>query len=205
MHRSYVVTAAHCVDQVQPKLLVAGDQNSAMLDARTEQHLHIDSVFIHPKYNRSLRINDIAVIKLKDPVEWTKWVQPICLPGSTENLKENSSTYMQLVGWGYDHWNSGGEKTEELHAVELPIVSNEQCQYWMTKLEITDNHLCAGHKEGKKDGCYVRMNLFSGTYSRSLVFLVNALFISGKIQIHVLGPFQNVRIFYFIRPIPKYS
>ena len=66
VHRSYVITAAHCIDESNPELLVAGDQNSAMMDSRTEQHLYIDEVFIHPDYHSSHGlVNDIAVIKLK--------------------------------------------------------------------------------------------------------------------------------------------
>lgn len=143
-------------------MLVAGDQNSAMMDARTEQHLHVEDIFIHPDYSRQAVVNDIALIKLKDPVEWTQWVQPVCLPGSLENLKEGTKTY--LVGWGYDDWRSFGEPTEELHSVELPIVSNDQCQKWMSRINLTENHLCAGHREGKSDGCQVLISTLYPTF-----------------------------------------
>ena len=143
------------MDNFDPELVVAGDQNSGMMDARTEQHLHVEQIFIHPEYEANKRpaVNDIAVIKLREPVEWTQWVQPVCLPGSMENLKEGSMTY--LVGWGYNDWKSTRELTEELHSVELPIISNEDCQFFLSKFNITDAHLCAGHKEGKHDGCQV--------------------------------------------------
>ena len=51
----------------------------------SEQKLYIDNVTIHPKYDwNTKKVHskyDIAVIKLKTSVEWTKWVRPICLPG----------------------------------------------------------------------------------------------------------------------------
>ena len=38
--------------------------------------------------------------------------------------------------------------------MELPILTNELCkEYLGSKINITDNHLCAGHDEGKRDGC----------------------------------------------------
>ena len=87
---------------------------------------------------------------LKVPVEWTKWVQPVCLPGSLEHLKEGTLGY--LAGWGFDDYY--GEPTEELRSVELPIVDNQLCQEYMgSKINITEKHLCAGHDEGKRDGC----------------------------------------------------
>lgn len=88
------MTAAHCVNYARPELLVAGDQNSAMMDARTEQHLHADEIFVHPDYDVKALANDIAVIRLREPVEWTDWVQPVCLPGPHEALKEGTVGYL---------------------------------------------------------------------------------------------------------------
>jgi secreted trypsin-like serine protease len=185
VHRSYVVTAAHCVDYATPELLVAGDQNSAMMDARTEQHLHAEKVFKHPDFSRKDLTNDIAVIKLREPVEWTDWVQPVCLPGPQENLKEGSPGY--LVGWGYDdHY---GEPTEDLHSVRLPIVSNEQCQNYLgSRINIRDSHLCAGHEEGQRDGCGVIELLFFlivGVQSRNKCSLWNVRTYLGKGQLRL--------------------
>ena len=61
-------------------------------------------------------------------------------------------SFSSKIGWGLDDFY--GEPTEELHSVELPILTNELCkEYLGSKINITDNHLCAGHDEGKRDGC----------------------------------------------------
>ena len=106
------------MDHATPSLLVAGDQNT-VVDSKNEQRLHADKVIKHPKWNsKGIGINDIAVIKLQVPVEWKEDVQPVCLPGPKEHALEGVLGY--LAGWGWDKY-FGGEPTEELHSVQLPI------------------------------------------------------------------------------------
>ena len=40
------------------------------------------SILIHPEYQHKERINDIAMLFLEQPVEYTEHIQPICLPSS---------------------------------------------------------------------------------------------------------------------------
>ena len=70
---------------------MAGFTNIAELDSGNGQRIYFDKkdVKIHPGWNHSYWKdpdfhdwnNDIAIIKLKEPVEWTDAVQPVCLPG----------------------------------------------------------------------------------------------------------------------------
>ena len=84
-----------------------------------------------------------------------------------EQLKKD--TIVHLAGWGYDKYYDG-EYTEELHSVQLPIVSNDQCQEWMgSRINLKDSHLCAGYEEGKKDGCTVIFAQHSESLSRNLL------------------------------------
>jgi guanylate cyclase len=62
-----------------------------------------------------------------------------------------------VAGWG---------RTEErkpisssLRKVAVPIISREEClKYGYSKSRITENMICAGYAEGKKDACQVRTN-----------------------------------------------
>ena len=77
------MTAAHCLDHATPSLLVAGDQNTVVVDSKNEQRLHVEKIIKHPNWSHEgIGINDIAIIKLQVPVEWKENVQPICLPGT---------------------------------------------------------------------------------------------------------------------------
>ena len=80
-----------------------------MANAAHEQKLYIEEVTIHENYNTGKVANhnslnnglyDIAVIKLKEAVEWTDWVKPVCLPGTRKlNLTEGASGYIAGNSW----------------------------------------------------------------------------------------------------------
>jgi hypothetical protein len=59
-----------------------------------------------------------------------------------------------VTGWGVTVQN--GLPSDVLNEVTVPILSNKECRttpYGNKK--ITDNMLCAGFSEGKKDSCQV--------------------------------------------------
>ena len=140
--------------------LVAGEQNTADQNIEQEQELSIAHVIIHPEYwplhkkyghNAS---NDIAIIKLENPVVWTDSVRPVCLP---EDSEEGLAETGHVVGWGIDKYH--GSNTDILHHVELDIVDNAKCQqnYQSSNMvmDLTDGRrMCAGGKDGK-DSCQV--------------------------------------------------
>lgn len=40
----------------------------------------ISDIIMHPNYSSATQRNDIALVKLKKPTEYTAFIQPICLP-----------------------------------------------------------------------------------------------------------------------------
>jgi hypothetical protein len=67
-----------------------------------------------------------------------------------------SFTGMQGVATGWGVTVQNGSPSDVLNEVTVPILSNRECRttsYGSKK--ITDNMLCAGFPEGKKDSCQV--------------------------------------------------
>lgn len=60
-----------------------------------------------------------------------------------------------VTGWGVK--SQGGSTADQLMEVEVPIMSNKQCQATKYKDKITPNMMCAGYPKGEKDSCQVRM------------------------------------------------
>jgi len=176
VHNKYVVTAAHCMFDCTGKgsyrscseksyddiTLVAGEQNTVVANAAHEQKLYIEEVTIHENYNSGKVANhnslnnglyDIAVIKLKEAVEWTDWVKPVCLPGTRKlNLTEGASGY--IAGWGMDGYD--GDYNEEMQSITIPILDNRRCEDKLshTDLDLDDNRFCAGHEVNGIDACW---------------------------------------------------
>ena len=60
-----------------------------------------------------------------------------------------------VTGWGVTVQN--GAPSEVLNEVTVPIMSNPDCKKTAYgEKKITDNMMCAGYPEGKKDSCQVR-------------------------------------------------
>lgn len=60
--------------------------------------LPLARIVIHEHFN-NLISDDIALLKLRDPVFWSPLIQPVCLP--TSKVKLSIGTMCWVVGWGY--------------------------------------------------------------------------------------------------------
>ena len=84
----YVITAAHCVDWMEPHeaLIRIGDHDNSDpddTDYNKKQSIKIKKIIIHSKYDTETTNNDIALLKLKTRIDFQKFdgtVAPICLP-----------------------------------------------------------------------------------------------------------------------------
>ncbi|XP_066999948.1 trypsin-1 [Anabrus simplex] len=147
----YVLTASHCLHGFDYRLitvrLLEHDANS---DTEAQ---HIDRkvlrVLKHSRYSDSNFNNDIALIRLAEDVELKGSLRPVCLPPSYKNFTGQDGT---VAGWGTT--SQGGAVSPVLMEVTVPILSNTQCRKTgYGNRRITDNMLCAGVPEGKKDSC----------------------------------------------------
>ncbi|XP_064077834.1 uncharacterized protein LOC135195524 isoform X2 [Macrobrachium nipponense] len=106
IHRSLLITAAHCVRGILPHKLLAhlGEWN---LQGTTGELFpaikrKISKVFIHSGYNPGTYKNDIALLQMHEPVDThrTPHIGPVCLPKADYELKDHSKCF--IVGWGDD-------------------------------------------------------------------------------------------------------
>ena len=62
-----------------------------------ENH-HAEKLYLHPEYDRNVVNNDIALIKLKEPIHFNDHVRPVCLPNTPDRLPVG--TRCTAIGWG---------------------------------------------------------------------------------------------------------
>ncbi|XP_063622434.1 chymotrypsin-1-like [Cydia splendana] len=76
-HR-WLITAAHCIQGVEEdrvnRAWVGGNT------AQTSQVYPIDYAVVHPEYDEDMKINDIALLHLAQPLTFSNTVQPLDLP-----------------------------------------------------------------------------------------------------------------------------
>lgn len=168
INQHYVVTAAHCLDNVRlddgQKLvnIRLGEQNTATdVDCEDEDELVIcapppqnftaQEIVLHPSYSKSdpNQHHDIALIRLNQPAELHQFVNPICLPDSIfQGVRVGQRA--SVTGFGHT-----GQRRHSVvkQKVTLPIVDQAECRKKWSRVNITDQQLCAGG-EFNVDSCY---------------------------------------------------
>ncbi len=151
----WVLTAAHCLHDNKGDLLPAttlqvilGETYRGKLEG-TEQLLTVAEVFAHPQYNEWSNENDIALLHLATPAVLNAAVAVVPLLTNAEATLLAEGQMATVTGWGTT--TEGGNSSNTLMEVSLPIVANDECNrsYGI----ITDNMLCAGLAEGGVDSC----------------------------------------------------
>uniref|UniRef100_A0A3P8XZ36 Peptidase S1 domain-containing protein n=1 Tax=Esox lucius TaxID=8010 RepID=A0A3P8XZ36_ESOLU len=109
----------------------------------------LSEIIIHPEYNGATQDNDIALLRLSSPVNFTDFIRPVCLAAFGSAVNNGADVW--LTGWG--NINEGGEDTVMIPCVLVPVVGNRECDCLYGVGKITDNMLCAGFLQGGKDTC----------------------------------------------------
>ncbi|KAF7226962.1 putative LOC107379532-like protein [Nothobranchius furzeri] len=161
----WILTAAHVVvhqGQQSPAQSIRIFMGDTDIHRMETSFVHPASVHVHPEYNDQDGLNfnnDIALIKLQEPITFNAAVMPLCLPA------KNATYTTGLVGLvsGFGTTNDGGRQmiTNKLKYVMLPVVDQEKCRESITlwkKIrpntpDLTDNMFCAGTPEGTQDSC----------------------------------------------------
>lgn len=94
IHPSWIVTAAHCTESVEPQELVIVTGATQLEAGGTP--MGCQTINIHPAYNRQRLTNDIALISTASEVEFSDFVQPI--PIAKSYMADKSPAL--ISGWG---------------------------------------------------------------------------------------------------------
>ena len=130
----------------------------------------VEKILKHENYVDEVYLNDIAVIKIKQPAKFNANIQPICLPPGNLVLDDQvahvtgkMAFYQEEVeiklikdcfaGWGTTSF--GGALSNFLREVDLPIWKQSECTSVFEGQGFTSNQICAGDRQGGKDSCQV--------------------------------------------------
>lgn len=143
---SWVLTAAHCVDDKRPTQ-VRVRSGETDLTAGTGTHHAVTSIHVHPAYAKTSK-SDVALLRLVEPVPGAALAG---LLGHEGAAYEQAGRLLTVAGWG--HLTSGGQNSARQQEVEVPFVDTRRCQaLYAARWPVhADLEMCAG--TGGKDSC----------------------------------------------------
>lgn len=120
--RDIVITAANCFRKIVNLRDITVSVGAT--DKGLAKHVfHIKAIIVHPSYNRTTNVNDIAVINLMERVNITISVRTIQLATSTPK----TGTSAIVSGWGSKLEGEHFIDTSQLLNVKVRIIGHEQC------------------------------------------------------------------------------
>jgi len=135
----WVLTAGHCVHRASSFEIHLGalQVNNTAEEGRVV-HRTNNSV-IHPRYLPLLALNDIALLKLERPVNFTRTVQPVRLPTAVDQFVDVNVT---ASGFGLQN-TSATTLAPTLQYANLTTISNSECRSFYGFLTIRRSVICA--------------------------------------------------------------
>ncbi|XP_034029907.1 anionic trypsin-1-like [Thalassophryne amazonica] len=142
----WIISAAQCWKNPYSQIAILGEHHLWNYEGK-EQYIAVDAIYWHEKYDYQTMDYDIMLMKLAHPVIINDYVAPVALPSACPKPGD----ICEVSGWG-SVYADGSLYPYALHCVEVPIVSDADCEA-IYPGRITNQMLCAGHKEGGKDAC----------------------------------------------------
>lgn len=80
--QTYVLTAAHCVRRLKRSKIrvILGDHDQFMTSEAPAKMRMVSAIIRHRNFDANSYNHDIALLKLRKPVEFSKNIRPVCLP-----------------------------------------------------------------------------------------------------------------------------
>ncbi|XP_020862167.1 tryptase-like [Phascolarctos cinereus] len=144
----WVLTAAHCVSsslKSQDLQIQLGEQ-FLYTKTRYSTLVPVSQILLHPHYDGdALHGKDIALLKIRQPVPFSKFIQRITLapPG----------TQCWVTGWGNIRENVPLPQSYALQETDVYIVDTQMCRVLYDPEPIGNEMLCAGYPGERKTFC----------------------------------------------------
>ncbi|KAM4702025.1 uncharacterized protein O3C94_002952 [Discoglossus pictus] len=145
----FILTAAHCINQTKYFKVVVGENDLEKLEGTESTH-KVEKIIVHPRFVKLTYDYDIAVIKLKEAINFTQYIIPACLPDP--DFADDVLTNYDATVSGFGRIYERGIQAKKLQVLQVPYVKRHLCKE-SSSFSITDNMFCAGFSVEVKDAC----------------------------------------------------
>ncbi|XP_077507945.1 chymotrypsin-like elastase family member 2A [Amblyomma americanum] len=140
----HVLTAAHCVDEVSTDAMRVhlGSWRRSLLDDG-EIAVPVKEICVHRNYSGTG--NDIAIIKMAYPVNFTRTIRPVCLPERKGQFPTDSEAF--ATGWTVIKRKETERSKRVLRELKMKLMNEHRCARYFD-VSLPEEVLCAGHDYG---------------------------------------------------------
>ncbi|CAG5108647.1 Oidioi.mRNA.OKI2018_I69.chr1.g3891.t1.cds [Oikopleura dioica] len=176
IHPTWLLTAAHCIpgQKWKGRSVIFGLHNLERPKGARIASLSQNYVTVHPNFHKPRFLsgdptpynNDIALVRLRVPLQFDDKTSPACLPSQETCLPDN--TQCVVSGWGNTNRDSSADSDYPAVLQEgtapVNILNNDFCanpdpweegnfkNLYYRKM-YSHNMVCAGHEKGFMDAC----------------------------------------------------
>ncbi|XP_065204628.1 venom protease-like isoform X2 [Planococcus citri] len=150
---TWILTAGHCVRSVGKSTQTVARVGEIDLTKDSATDMPAEEIIVHPQFTFSPLLNDIALLRLRNPVTFTAKIRPICLPKLNEykNDKFYANKSASIAGWGYTRSVPPSNRSNILLEAQVDMVDQKTCisKFKLSPLKsllIDDRVLCAGRR-----------------------------------------------------------
>ncbi|KAM4806915.1 chymotrypsin-C-like [Urocitellus parryii] len=118
---------------------VALGKQDLTVDEEGSVILGVDTIYVHEKWNSFLIRNDIALIKLAEPMELSDTIQVACLPEKDSVLPQDYPCF--VTGWGR-LWSNQWPISDQLQQGLLNYATCSRWDWW--SFMVMKSMVCAG-------------------------------------------------------------
>ncbi|XP_009076081.1 PREDICTED: acrosin-like, partial [Acanthisitta chloris] len=153
IHPQWVLTAAHCFSKyrdISKWQVVIGATDLAHLGPEAQVR-RVQRLLVHPHYLAATGSNNLALVKLDQPVECSDYIQLGCVPDASKKVMQLRQCY--IAGWGGTSARAH-RPGPVLQEAKVRLMDLQLCNssHWYARA-ITSHSLCAGYPRGGADTC----------------------------------------------------
>lgn len=165
--RTFVVTAAHCVNDLGFRdRLIAAIGPTEKGAAKSGKQFWVKQVIVHPKFDADQISNDIALLELAEDPDLDKSKDYVNLTAENQSVKEGQQ--LLVIGFGRQttHGQLDDAASEYLQEARIPVIKQDVCASLNNKAHadigipnhlmapVLPTNLCVGVlPQGKVDSC----------------------------------------------------
>ncbi|KAG3286569.1 transmembrane protease serine 5 isoform X8 [Ictidomys tridecemlineatus] len=118
---------------------------------KPHQGAMVEKIISHPLYSAQSHDYDVALLRLRIPLNFSETVGAVCLPAEEQHFPSGSQCWVS--GWGHTD-PSHTYSSDTLQDTVVPLLSTQLCNSsCIYSGALTPRMMCAGYLDGRADAC----------------------------------------------------